>query len=86
MTNTRTVEAVLPKSIYLALKQAAERRNQTEMELLIEAVQAYLERLAKIDPLLGLFADEPDLIDSIVMDIMQKREHTPLRLARMTGG
>ena len=86
MTNTRTVEAVLPKSIYLALKQAAERRNQTEMELLIEAVQAYLERLAKIDPLLGLFADEPDLIDSIVMDIMRKREHTPLRLARVTGG
>lgn len=31
------------------------------------------------DPLIGMFADEPELIDRIIEDIMQAREHDPLR-------
>lgn len=32
------------------------------------------------DPLLGLFADEPALLDTLVHDAMQTRETQPLRL------
>lgn len=73
MSDTTAIELVLPKSIYLALAQAAERKKKTEAELAVEAIQAYLEQFAQIDPLLGLFADEPELIDSIARDTMQSR-------------
>jgi hypothetical protein len=73
---------MLPQSTYLALKRAAEQKRKTETELAVEAIQAYLDRLTHIDPLLGLFADDPALIDSIASDAMRERESTPLRVAR----
>jgi len=73
MSDTMAIELVLPKSIYLALAQAAEQKKKTEAELVVEAIQAYLEQFPQIDRLLGLFADEPELIDSIATDAMQSR-------------
>ena len=86
MSDTRVLELVLPNSTFSSLKQAAEQRKKTEAELALEAIRAYLEQPASSSTLLGLFADEPELVDSITQDAMQSRENTPLRLAEVTGG
>jgi uncharacterized protein (DUF433 family) len=39
-----------------------------------------IEELRAKDPLLGLFADEPDLVDEVVESAMRDRETRPLRL------
>ena len=39
-----------------------------------------LEELRAKNPLLGLFADEPDLVDEVVESAMRDRETRPLRL------
>jgi hypothetical protein len=86
MSDTMVIELALPNSTYLELKQAAQQKHTTEAELAVEAVRAYLTQWTKIDPLLGLYADEPELADSIMQDAMQSRENTPLQLAEVTGG
>ena len=86
MNDTTVIELVLPKSTYMTLRQAAEQRKKTEVEVVTEAIQAYLAQRAKIDPLLGLFADEPELMDGVTQQAMQDRERTPLRLPEATGG
>ena len=86
MSDTMVIELALPNSTYLKLKQAAQQKHKTEAELALEAVRAYLAQWTKIDPLLGLYADEPELVDSVTQDAMQSRENTPLRLTEVTGG
>jgi hypothetical protein len=44
-----------------------------------------LAQWTKIDPLLGLYADEPELVDRVTQGAMQSRESTPLRLAEATN-
>ncbi|MBI3734229.1 MAG: hypothetical protein HY259_12360 [Chloroflexi bacterium] len=79
MSERVELELALPKNTYDALKQAAERKQKSEAELAIEAIEAYVKPPAAADPLVGLFADEPELIDQIMRDIMEARETTPLR-------
>jgi len=86
MSEIVALELKLPKSTYNALQQAAEQKRKSAGELALDAIQVYLEQPAKIDPLLGLFADDPDLMDEIVADAMRSRENSPLRLAAMTDG
>ena len=81
MSTTRTLEVTLPPKVYDALQEAAERTRKTANEIAIEAIDAYLKRLGDIDPLLGLFADEPDLIERALDDVMKTRETGHLRLA-----
>ena len=85
MSDTVTLKVSIPKGTYRAVQQVAEQRNKTEAEVVIEAVQAFLEK-SQPDPLLGLFADEPDLIDEIASEAMRGRENTPLRLSGAAGG
>jgi hypothetical protein len=82
MSDTHAIQFELPNQTYLALKQAAQKNHRPESELLIEAVQQYLEQLAKIDPLLGLFADDAELIDRVSADALRNRETLPLRSSR----
>ncbi len=79
MSDTHAIQLELPNQTYLALKQAAQKNHRSESELLIEAVQQYLEQLARIDPLLGLFADEADLIDRVTADALRDREVAQLQ-------
>ena len=74
------IEIALPESTYAALKQAAEKNHKSESELAIEAIQTYLDSLEPIDPLLGLFANEAELIDAVTEDALRNRQVTPLRL------
>ena len=86
MSDARVLELVLPSSVFSSLKQAAEQRKRTEAELALEAIQSYLGQPTGAPALLGLFADEPELIDNITQDAMQSREKNPLRLAEVIGG
>jgi hypothetical protein len=51
----------------------------------LTAIKAYLDQLANIDPLLGLFADDSQLIDQIEADAMLARERAVLRLTEANG-
>ena len=54
----------------------------TTVEALVQTLIAQLDtsEIAP-DPLLGLFADEPELLDLVVQEAMHARETQPLRLA-----
>ena len=86
MSDTVTLKVSMPTGTYRAVQQAAEQKHKTESDVVVEAVQVYLEQSAQADPLVGLFADEPDLIDEIASEAMRGRENTPLRLSGAAGG
>ena len=69
-----------PKRTYQALKRIAKKRHKSESDILLDALRAYLDQLAKVDPFLGMFADESDLMDEVVTYTMRSRESTPLRI------
>jgi hypothetical protein len=75
----------LPESTFAALQQAATQAKKCEAEVALTAIHAYQDQLAKIDPLLGLFADDSQLIDQIEADAMLAREKAVLRLTEANG-
>lgn len=86
MNEPRIIELSLPPETYGALEQAAQRAHKTATELAVAAIEAYLKQLATIDPLLGLFADEPELIQQVIEDVLNARVNTPLRLTETPYG
>lgn len=62
-------------------RRLAQARGTT-VEALVQALIAQLDAgdIAP-DPLLGLFADEPEVLDLVVEEAMHARETLPLRLA-----
>jgi len=80
MNETIAIQLMLPKDTYQALQQTARRQSKSEADLAVTAIEAYLGQTSGIDPLWGLFADEPELIDQVVEQAMQDRERIPLRL------
>lgn len=79
MGDVEAINLVFPRGVFQALELAAQQRRKTESEIVVEAVEAYLGRAATLDPLVGLFADEPELIDRVTDEVMRQRELTPLR-------
>lgn len=75
------IQLKLSLPAYRALKEAAAQYNTTEAELAAEVIQDYLKNLKLLDPVFGLFADEPELIDDVLEDAMRSRETRPLRLS-----
>jgi len=69
-----------PQTSELARRLAQARG--TTVEALVQSLIMQLDRGAtgRDDPLLGMFADEPALLDMIVEQAMQTREALPLRL------
>jgi predicted transcriptional regulator len=86
MGQSTSIELILPPDTYEALQQAAQQTHKSEAELALEAIQLYLKQLAAVDPLLGLFTDEAELIAQVAEDAMRSRETTPLRVGEVTGG
>ena len=80
MSETITIQLLLPKDIYQALQQAARRQSKSEADLAVTAIEAYLGQASDIDPLWGLFADDSTLIDQVVQQAMRDRERIPMRL------
>lgn len=66
------------QTVARALKLAASRQCTLE-ELIKEVVERLEAPDAAGEPFLGMFADEPDLIDQVVVSTMMARETHPLR-------
>ncbi len=60
-------------------QQVANRRHSTVEALVKEVINSLATMLDTEDPFLGMFAQEPELIDQIVAAAMKSRENTPLR-------
>ncbi|HZQ07405.1 MAG TPA: hypothetical protein VFD70_12570 [Anaerolineae bacterium] len=75
----QVIELTLPSDTFLALQRAALREHKTEAELAVEAIRAYLGQLGINDSLIGLFADEPELMDAVSESAMHIRETSHLR-------
>lgn len=80
MSDNIFLRVSLPKRTYQALKRVAKKRQKSESDILLDALRAYLDQLAKVDPFLGMFADESNLMDQVVTYAMQSRETTPFRI------
>jgi len=75
------VQLQMDELTFQRAQQVAMQRHST-LEILVKEMIALLAgTLETGDPLLGLFAQEPDLIDTITEAAMQARELVPLRLA-----
>jgi len=86
MSENVSMQLSLPKTTYRALKRVAKKIRKTEADIMLDALYAYLERLGKVDPFLGLFADDPEMVDQIVTQVMLDRTTTPLRLDEVVRG
>ena len=62
-------------------RRLAQARGTTVAKLVQTLITQFDVAELATDPLLGLFADEPALLDALVDDAMQTRETQPLRLA-----
>ncbi|MDM8527070.1 hypothetical protein QUF58_02555 [Anaerolineales bacterium HSG24] len=72
----QTLELPIDITLLQKARQAAIARQATLETLMVELI----ERLAQqTDPIIGLFADEADLIDTILEDVMQTRQNAVLR-------
>ena len=80
MSENISFQFSLPKSTYQALKRIAKKAHKSESDILLDALRAYLDHLAKVDPFLGMFADDADMVDEVVTYAMRTRESTPLRI------
>lgn len=80
MSENISFQVSLPKNTYQALKRVAKKTHKSESDIMLDALRAYLDQLAKVDPFLGMFADESDLMDEVVTYAMRTRESTPLRI------
>jgi len=80
MTESVSFQVSLPKTAYQALKRVAKKTHKSESDIMLDALRAYLNHLAKVDPFLGMFADDADMMDEVVTYAMRTRETTPLRI------
>ena len=75
-----TVKLHLDDHTFERVKHIAARRRATVETLIQDLVQRLVAVEANADPLLGMFAQEPDLMDSVAASAMSARETDPLRL------
>ena len=76
------VEIQLPEELERYVDdQVKAGRFSTKDQVVREALERFQQTtLPARDPLLGLFSDEPELMDEIVESAMRDRETRPLRL------
>ena len=74
------VKLDLDNQTFESIKRIATRRRATVETLIQDMVQRLVTVETTNDPFLGMFAQEPDLIDAITTTAMSARETDPLRL------
>ena len=77
----KTIEVQLDEQTFERAQRLAEARRHTLESLIAEIIQHLAAIGIKADPLLGMFADEPEVIDQVLESAMMAREAHPLRLA-----
>lgn len=76
MTESISFQVSFPKTAYQALKRIAKKSHKSESDVMLDALRIYLDPLAKVDPFLGMFADEADMMNEATADAMRTRETT----------
>ena len=74
-----TIELQLDKQTLARAQQVAVSRHSTLEALITEMIAQLAETQVTDDPFLGMFADEPALIDLVVESALEARETHPLR-------
>jgi hypothetical protein len=74
------VKLDLDNKTFESIKRIAIRRRATVETLIQDLVQRLVAIENTHDPLLGMFAQEPDLMDAVTTSAMGARETDPLRL------
>jgi hypothetical protein len=75
-----TIELQLDEQTLANARKLAAARHVSVEELLKEAL-SHLGVPPAADPVAGMFADDPELLDQIVEEAMQARERDPFRLS-----
>jgi hypothetical protein len=70
----------LDNQTFESIQRIAARRRATVESLIQDLVQRLITVETTDDPLLGMFAQEPDLMDAVTATAMSARETNPLRL------
>jgi hypothetical protein len=74
-----TLQLHLDEETLARARRLASSRQVSVEELLAEALARMETSTEEDDPILGMFADVPELLDEIVEEAMQAREQHPLR-------
>ena len=74
-----TIELQLDKQTLERALMIAELRKCTLEELIREVIEQIKDSETKKDSIIGMFADETDLIDQLLESAMESRESQPLR-------
>ena len=74
-----TITIKVPKNINLEYKVDSVEATENLLEKLNEMKMK--SESVKLDKLLGLFADEAELIDNVIESAMKSRENDPLRVS-----
>ncbi len=73
------VKLHLDHQTFECIEHIAARRRATVETLLQDLVQRLVAVETTGDPILGMFAQEPDLMDAVIAAAMSARETDPLR-------
>lgn len=74
-----TVEVQLDERTLIRLKRMAESQRLTIETVLKDMIERFVEAETASDPVLGMFAQEPELMDAVMAAVMEARETDPLR-------
>lgn len=77
----KTIQVEVDDQTFERVQRVAEARHATLETFILEIIEVMAGLEAKLDPLWGMFGDEPELIDHIIESVMSSREQQPLRLA-----
>ncbi len=75
-----TIKLQLDKQTLDRARWLAELRHSTLSELIAEAINKLAEAEPSKDRVLGMFSDEPEVVDEILEEIMSDRAAHPLNL------
>ena len=73
-----TVEVELNERTLMRLKQMAEVRRLS-IEMVLQDIIEHFFDVELDDPILGMFSQEPELMDRVTVEAMEARENDPLR-------
>lgn len=73
-----TIEIQLDEHILIQARKFAEKHQYNLEEFLVQIIEQ-LGTSTPDDPLIGLFSDEPELLDQVVDSTMLSRESASLR-------
>ncbi len=75
----KTIELHLEKRILDRVRRLAEARHCSVEDVVADAIERIPPVETPADPFLGMFKDEPELIDEVTRSAMTARERHPLR-------